>query len=195
MNGDGHADVAVNAPNATNQDGFVIVYCGGPQIDSVFDAAVGMDLNSYFGSSLSSVGDVNQDGFGDLIIGAPEYLFFTRQGYWGVFLGDSSIRVTDVQQDQPLPSAITLFQSYPNPFNPATAIRYEVNEGGIVSLEITNLLGERIATLVQEYQGPGSYTATFDGSKHPSGVYFYTLRHQSSNGTTTSTTKKLNLVK
>ncbi len=80
-------------------------------------------------------------------------------------------------------SQFQLYQNYPNPFNPATTIKYTIPSiNGMVetrystSLRIYNILGEEIATLVNERQAPGSYSVQFDASNLPSGTYFYTLR-------------------
>ncbi len=75
-----------------------------------------------------------------------------------------------------------LLQNYPNPFNPTTTIKYTIPQINNVetlhatSLQIYNILGEEIATLVNERQAPGNYTVQFDASDLPSGTYFYTLR-------------------
>ncbi len=75
-----------------------------------------------------------------------------------------------------------LEQNYPNPFNPTTTIKYSipklngVEAHGRASLRIYNILGEEIATLVNQKQAPGNYTVQFDASDLPSGVYFSTLR-------------------
>ena len=69
-----------------------------------------------------------------------------------------------------------LCNNYPNPFNPTTQISYSVPTNGYVSLKVYNLLGEEIATLVDERQNAGLYVATFDGKDLASGVYLYQLR-------------------
>lgn len=66
-----------------------------------------------------------------------------------------------------------LFQNHPNPFNPSTIIRYEIQDTRFVSLKVYNLLGENVATLVNNEQNAGSYEMTFNGSKLASGFYFY----------------------
>ncbi len=70
-----------------------------------------------------------------------------------------------------------LHQNYPNPFNPSTVIKYEIEETRLVSLKIYNLLGENVATLVDENQIAGSYEVIFNSSVNnfASGFYFYTL--------------------
>ncbi|MDE3057513.1 MAG: T9SS type A sorting domain-containing protein [Bacteroidota bacterium] len=75
-----------------------------------------------------------------------------------------------------LPNQFALEQNYPNPFNPSTEIRYQVSEAGNVTLKVYDALGREIATLADERKAPGSYEASFDGSRLASGVYYYTLR-------------------
>jgi hypothetical protein len=75
-----------------------------------------------------------------------------------------------------VPGALLLEQNYPNPFNPSTTIRYELSEQGLVALKVYNLLGQEVATLVDEEQEAGSYQVQFDGTSLASGVYLYRLR-------------------
>ena len=88
----------------------------------------------------------------------------------------NSSGTTDVVDPLPgIPSGFILHQNYPNPFNPSTRIRYELLQGSDVKLEICNLLGESVSTLINTYQSAGTYEATCDGLGLPSGVYIYTL--------------------
>jgi hypothetical protein len=75
-----------------------------------------------------------------------------------------------------LPSRFDLEQNYPNPFNPSTTIQFSVPENSFVTLKVYNLLGEELSTIVSERLERGTYSAQWDGSKFPSGVYVYRLR-------------------
>ncbi|MDR3665726.1 MAG: T9SS type A sorting domain-containing protein [Ignavibacteriaceae bacterium] len=75
-----------------------------------------------------------------------------------------------------IPTEYTLFQNFPNPFNPATTIRYQIPKPGIVTLKIFDILGREVAALVNENKIEGSYDYTFNASRFPSGVYIYQLR-------------------
>ncbi|MFH1196954.1 MAG: polysaccharide deacetylase family protein [bacterium] len=73
------------------------------------------------------------------------------------------------------PASFALEQNYPNPFNPSTVISYQLSVFSKVQLEVYDLLGREVATLVNEYKPAGTYEIEFDGSKLISGVYFYQL--------------------
>jgi choice-of-anchor B domain-containing protein len=69
----------------------------------------------------------------------------------------------------------SLSQNYPNPFNPNTIINYEIRITNFIKLKVYDVLGNEIATLVNEKLSPGSYEVQFDGSNLSSGIYFYRL--------------------
>ncbi len=98
--------------------------------------------------------------------------------------------VTAVRNGGRVPTGFSLSQNYPNPFNPTTRIDYSIAKRTRVTLEVFNVLGERVATLFSGEEQPGKYSAVFNGSSLPSGVYFYRLTA----GNFTSV-KKLMLVK
>ncbi|MBD3232109.1 MAG: T9SS type A sorting domain-containing protein, partial [candidate division Zixibacteria bacterium] len=77
--------------------------------------------------------------------------------------------------DTVAPSEYGLRGNYPNPFNASTNINFSLPEAGNVSLEVYNLLGQKVATLVNGYVEAGQNTVTWDASYQASGVYFYKL--------------------
>jgi endo-1,4-beta-xylanase len=98
--------------------------------------------------------------------------------------------ITAIEDGRVIPSGFSLSQNYPNPFNPTTQIEYSVAKRSYVSLDVYNVLGEKVATLFAGEERPGNYTATFNGNSLPSGVYFYRLTAGSF-----SAVKKLMLIK
>jgi hypothetical protein len=91
-------------------------------------------------------------------------------------MGLNSAGVVSVEQASQVPKELALHQNYPNPFNPATAISYQLIATNHVSLDIFDLLGRKVAALVNEVQKPGVHTVRWEGSAFPSGVYFYSLK-------------------
>jgi len=83
--------------------------------------------------------------------------------------------LTSVEEIPGTPIAYSLEQNYPNPFNPATLIRFSIPEQGLVTLKVYNLLGETVATLVNNELSSGKYEVSFNGAKLSSGIYFYTI--------------------
>jgi hypothetical protein len=106
----------------------------------------------------------------------------TRWKYLGVSTG-----VHDVSA---IPMKFTLGQNYPNPFNPSTKIEYTIPTASSVTLQIYNLLGQVVATLVDERQEANSYVKEFDASRLSSGIYFYQINAGNFNAT-----KKMILMK
>ena len=74
-----------------------------------------------------------------------------------------------------LPTEVGLLQNYPNPFNPSTQINFALPEASHVTLEVYNVIGERVAVLVDEARPAGYFSARFDAATLPSGLYLYRL--------------------
>jgi hypothetical protein len=90
-------------------------------------------------------------------------------------LTDIGNYVVNTEDDLSLPGTFALEQNYPNPFNPSTLISYEVAAAGQVRLEVFDMLGRRVATLVDGAMPAGQHQVTFDAHALPSGVYVYRL--------------------
>jgi hypothetical protein len=107
-----------------------------------------------------------------------------------------SAPLTSVTEGTGIPSAFALLQNYPNPFNPSTTIGFSVSQGGPVMLEISDLTGRHVRTLLSGQVAAGHHSVQWDGrdergSAAASGVYFYRLRV----GTNSVASKKMLLMK
>ena len=68
-----------------------------------------------------------------------------------------------------------LYQNYPNPFNPVTKIKFDMPKNGFVRIQVFDIAGRLIHTLINDFKFRGSYEINFDGSNLTSGVYFYKM--------------------
>ena len=84
--------------------------------------------------------------------------------------------ITDVEKISSIPTDFILSQNYPNPFNPSTKIKWQSPVTGHQTLKVLDLLGNEVATLVDEYKEAGKYEVSFDASQLSTGIYFYRLK-------------------
>jgi hypothetical protein len=122
--------------------------------------------------------------------------FTTTSGWTAITNVDLMVRAfmtgqpTSVGNEKSLPKEFALLQNFPNPFNPATKIGYQLPARSQVSLKVFDVLGREVATLVNEEKQAGAYSALWNAHGMASGVYFYKLQA----GTYTET-KKLMLLR
>ncbi len=139
---------------------------------------------------------------------APPDAFFSNVSFLGAFnpadgiwtqgwtavsaLGYTPFTTVDVEENiiSSTPVDFNLSQNYPNPFNPSTKILYSVVEPTQVKLTVTNILGQVVETLVNDFRSSGTYEVTFNASDLASGLYIYTLEAGS-----TFISKKMTLLK
>jgi len=85
---------------------------------------------------------------------------------------ETLVSVEDVNQT---PDEFSLLQNYPNPFNPVTVIQFSLTENSYTNLSVYNLIGQKVAELINQPMLAGGYKVNFNGENLPSGVYIYKL--------------------
>ncbi len=126
------------------------------------------------GTSWSSFNTGLTNNVVNALLVSGTYLFAgTNDGVWRRPLLD----VTGVEdKNNEIPSKFTLEQNYPNPFNPSTTIIYSIPNLEFVTLKVFDVLGNEVATLVNEEKTVGSYEVEFNAANLSSGIYFYKLQ-------------------
>ncbi len=136
------------------------------------------------GSKIVKIWTASPDFYG----GSPVNLPFTQSGtsvsftvpdllYWGMVVIQFDTTVSSIRSGRnELPGSFSLGQNYPNPFNPQTTIGYNVPFGSNVKIDVYNVLGQKVATLVDGFVSGGFHEITFDGSRVSSGLYICTMR-------------------
>ncbi|QQS36142.1 MAG: T9SS type A sorting domain-containing protein [Ignavibacteriales bacterium] len=150
---------------------------------------------------LYSTGNLNNTGTMSLTVaysmsGAgvyPDGVYGGRAGYklggsdkcFAVFAGQNGsnaygvggcLTPVSVEDDQSIPNEYSLDQNYPNPFNPTTTIEYSIPEASFVNIKVYDMLGQKIAELINEVSQQGNYKVNFDAANLPSGTYFYRIK-------------------
>jgi hypothetical protein len=147
----------------------------------VFDITTGQTVFernvANYSYSDASVWDGNGDGVYDCAFTRYDYPNYATQSYE---VYNTGVQGTATARAG-VPQRLNLRQNYPNPFNPSTRIDYELHSQGRVQLEILNVLGQKVRTLVDGPQGAGTYSTTWDGTdgdgaRQASGSYYYQIR-------------------
>jgi hypothetical protein len=144
--------------------------------------------------------DPNSYAYIDSTTGDGQWLFRLRQISvdWRTYDGDPvAVEVVTHVGGSDLPAQFSLSQNYPNPFNPTTHLSFVVPQTSLVVLRIYDILGKRVATLVNEEKTPGEYTVTFDVGGLASGAYFYQLeaKHPATSAILFSKSGKMTIMK
>ena len=111
---------------------------------------------------------------------------YVNRIYIGTYYSDEESGGTTVANDdeiQPTPKRFSLMQNYPNPFNPVTKIAFNLDKPGEVLIDLFDLRGAKIKTLLNESRKTGSHELMFDGSDLASGVYLYSMTFNGVNQT------------
>ena len=117
-------------------------------------------------------------GIDSLTFGIEElYGVYTLTGMIknGVIYGDTTM-ITGVESNNAIVNDYRLEQNYPNPFNPATNINFSLAKGDKVEIIVYDVLGNKIATLLEGYKPAGNHSIQFNAKNLPSGVYIYRIK-------------------
>jgi hypothetical protein len=120
-----------------------------------------------------------------------------NNGGWGAFsaVWTFTTTTTSVDEQPVLPREYFLSQNFPNPFNPETRIAFAIPLDGFVTLEVYNLLGQRVAILQNGDLRAGYHVALFNGADFASGMYFYRMRAVGNDGRPFVHTRSLVIMK
>lgn len=129
----------------------------------------------------SSVGSIAKQTDGKIIlIGGSKFPGTNNWDFMTLRFYENPEVFTSIEDEENFPTEFSLKQNYPNPFNPATSIRYTIGSRQFVQLKVYDILGNEIATLVDEEKPAGNYEIEFNpvySIKNPaSGIYFYQLK-------------------
>ncbi len=198
-NGTSWNSVGTGSGNGVNHWVYALaVYNGELYVGGRFTSADGVSANfiaRWNGTSWNSVGTGTGNGVNNWVYALAEYngeLYVGGKFRFANWTGSVSTSLnanfiarwtitgaTDVEENELTPTNFVLHQNYPNPFNPGTRISWQVPAGSHQTLKVYDILGNEIATLVDEYRDEGSYEVEFNAGQTPglsSGVYFYKLQ-------------------
>jgi len=161
----GNTSLALFGPDGTGIGYFTFAGEGsGPKHHTDF---VGYD-SAYDGIYCDFKSTINQGDEVTADTGGVWYL--AQDSFKGVITSE------EVGVDAAVPAETAVAQNSPNPFNPTTTISYTIAEAGNVSVDIFNVAGQKVDTVVNDFMGAGSHSVVWDASDFSAGVYFYTVK-------------------
>lgn len=144
-------------------------------------ASLGCELYSSDGTKEGTklIKDLNpgkNDGVSTGLMVDNTLYFIGTDGKTGSELWKYELSASPVKADPEQTATYHLSQNYPNPFNPVTRISYYIPEDQYITLQVFDVLGKEIATLVNEFKSAGSYDVQFNATDLPSGIYLYRIK-------------------
>jgi hypothetical protein len=156
------------AQNLTVAGGAIVTLSGGAQASNIFWQVAGQ-------VTLGTTSD-----FKGIILCQTLIEMQTSGMFNGRALAQTAVtldaNMVPIEVEVGVPVKFSLEQNFPNPFNPATTINYQLPKSGYVTLKVYNVLGREVATLVNKQKTQGRYSVSFDASGLTSGVYFYQIK-------------------
>jgi len=132
--------------------------------------------NSVIGSGGNTISNSNNGivcTVGESFIGKTSNTINQNQiGFWYAY---QQTTITDVENEETIPTVFKLEQNYPNPFNPSTRIKFAVPEKSNVLIKVYDILGSEVAILVNEEMNVGWYENDFNATGLSSGVYLFRM--------------------
>ncbi len=129
--------------------------------------------------STSNGGFVLPFGGGKVVLSEIKKYYYVCQPHasFGMKGTITVLQPTDVKyKSDPMNDEFILHQNYPNPFNPKTEITFSIPVTELVTLKVYNLLGQEVATLINEVKQRGTYSTEWNAENKSSGIYFYQLK-------------------
>ncbi|HCY75473.1 MAG TPA: hypothetical protein DHV28_06090 [Ignavibacteriales bacterium] len=148
-------------------------------VDSIkiSDSRFLLDINNFSLSPYSSIQGYLQFNPDSTIAYNASLTIYSNAGAKEIELtGAGKDNPVNVEDDYIVPIIFSLEQNYPNPFNPGTKISWQTPISGWQTLKVYDVLGNEVATLVNEFKTSGNFTTEFNASNLSSGIYFYQLR-------------------
>jgi hypothetical protein len=134
-------------------------------------------MSTACGDAIDSPGiDAGDPGIYDSLLNCIWGLGTERSDIGAFGMGNALLTEINEDMNPQIPAFIVLSQNYPNPFNPVTTIEYYLPEPSAVTLDIYDILGRKIETVVNGNQAAGHHTVFWNAIRNPSGVYFYRLK-------------------
>jgi hypothetical protein len=163
--------------------------------NSGFSIERSRDENSFtqigFVSGKGTTTEISSYNYLDTEIETGEYYYRLKQTDFDGTFKYLNVVLVDVG----LPKQFQLSQNHPNPFNPATTIKFQLPTDASVRIELFNSIGQKVSELLNSDLSGGVHEVTFEGSNLSSGIYYYTMNAIGKDGTNFTSTKKMILMK
>jgi hypothetical protein len=136
----------------------------------------GLRAYTFDGANFTNIAHIDDGGSAEDVTVGPDGTIFVANEDDGLRAYEFSLYTTIDKNNGDNLHDFSLFQNYPNPFNSSTKITYRLHYNSFVRLEIFDITGKKVKSLVDEYQLRNHYQVTFDANNLASGIYIYRLQ-------------------